>query len=189
MLGQPPGRRLVGDVAALEQQRIQLGRRLQGVAPVDEQGSTVPQNDRQPGGAGEAGQPGEALGGRRQVLAPMLIGQRQDQAVEALLGQDRAQTGEAHRDRRLGRFCGRDLGLEPAQMLAQLQGVRGCDQIEPGIGLEAHRRRGHALEQGQHVLHRALDAARLEQPRERGGRGRAHRHRQSRRRSKCGGQP
>jgi len=61
---------------------------LEGVAAIDEYGGLVAQHDRHAGGAGEAGQPGEAHGRRRQILALMVVGMGNDKAGETCGGLD-----------------------------------------------------------------------------------------------------
>ena len=51
----------VDQMAELEEPAIDLGRGLQGVAAIDEDRRRSVQNDRQPGRAGEAGQPSQPL--------------------------------------------------------------------------------------------------------------------------------
>ena len=77
-----PGRgRFVGDVADLEHRRIDLVSDLQCVAPVDEDRRLPPEHDRQARRAGEAGQPGQALGMGRHIFALMRVGARDDEAL------------------------------------------------------------------------------------------------------------
>ena len=89
-----------------EQGRVGLGAHLQGVASVDEDRRRVGKHDRGSGGAGEAGQPGEAFGRGRQVFALVLVGMGHDEAGEArfcqFLAQPRQSVGEAGLARRRG---------------------------------------------------------------------------------------
>ena len=62
---------------------VDLVAHLQRVAPVDEDRRAVGEHDRGAGRAGEAGQPGEPLLGRRHVFVLMPVGARHDEAVEA----------------------------------------------------------------------------------------------------------
>ena len=54
------------------------------IAAIDEQDGAVGQHERDPGRAGEAGQPGEPLGAGRHVFVLVAIGARHDEAVEAV---------------------------------------------------------------------------------------------------------
>jgi hypothetical protein len=62
---------------------VHLFRGLDRVTPVDHQGRCVLEDDRRAGGAGEAGQPGEALGTLRHVFALVFVGAGNDEAFEA----------------------------------------------------------------------------------------------------------
>ena len=85
------GRRLLGDVAALPQRRIGLRGELQHVAAIGEHRRAVGQHHREAGAAGEAGQPGQPLGGGGDVFAQMLVRARHDEAFQFLPDQFRAQ--------------------------------------------------------------------------------------------------
>ena len=98
--------RLVDQVADLEQRGIGLRRRLQRIAAVDEERGALGQHDRQPGRAGEAGQPGEPLAAGRHVFALMLVGARHDEAVEPARRQLLAQQREPRRARQPGEILG-----------------------------------------------------------------------------------
>ena len=76
------GRRL-DQVHDREQRGVDLLARLQRVAAVDEQRGAVRQHDRGAGRAGEAGQPGEPLLGRRHIFALVAVGVRHDEAGRA----------------------------------------------------------------------------------------------------------
>ena len=88
------GRRL-GEMDDLEQLAVDLLGGLKRIAAVDEQHRAALQHDRQPGRTGEAGQPGEALVGRRYVFVLMPVGPRQDKSGQAAAGQFRAQGGHS----------------------------------------------------------------------------------------------
>ena len=62
---------------------VDLLGRLQRVAAVDEDCGLLGQHDRQPRRAGKAGQPGQPLLGRRDILILLLIGARNDEAGRA----------------------------------------------------------------------------------------------------------
>ena len=61
---------------------VDLRRRLQRVAAVDEQSRLVAEHDRQAGRAREARQPQKPLGARRHVFVLMLVGARNDEPGE-----------------------------------------------------------------------------------------------------------
>ena len=85
---------LVGDVAVLVEAAVHLRRRLQGVAPVDEERRLPGQHDRHARGAREAGEPGQALRAPCDVLALVLVAQRHHEAVEALPRERGPERGE-----------------------------------------------------------------------------------------------
>ncbi len=87
------GGRVLGDVQALPQRGIGLLRELQDVAAIGEHGRAIGQHDGEAGTAGEAGQPGETLGGGGDVLAQMLVGARDDEAVQSNTADFRPQFG------------------------------------------------------------------------------------------------
>ncbi len=98
-------RRLVDQVTELEQLAVDLLRGLQRVAAVDEHRGALAQHDREPGRAGEAGEPGEALAARRHVFALMLVGARHDEAVDTAARQLSAQARKplrARQEREIG---------------------------------------------------------------------------------------
>ena len=95
--GDPFGRRLLGQMAVFVERAVDLGADLQGVAAVAEHGGPIGQHDGEPGRAGEAGEPGEPLRPERHVLALVLVGARNDEAVEAASRQLGAERGEARR--------------------------------------------------------------------------------------------
>jgi hypothetical protein len=63
---------------------------LQGVATIDEHGRRVGEHDREASRAGEAGEPGQPLGGRRNVFPQVLVGARDDEAGEPAPGKFRS---------------------------------------------------------------------------------------------------
>ena len=77
---QPPVRRLLDQMLDGEQRGIDLLAHLQRVAAVDEQHRALHQHDRGAGRPGKAGEPGEALLGRRHVFVLMAVGARNDEA-------------------------------------------------------------------------------------------------------------
>ena len=82
MLHEPVRRLLIRHQQDLETAEVGLLAHLQGVAAVDEKGRRPGANDRGAGRAGEAGQPGQPLGGRRHVLALVLVGAGHEEGVE-----------------------------------------------------------------------------------------------------------
>jgi hypothetical protein len=90
----PARRRRLGEMAMLEHGPVDLVGRLQRVAPVDEDRRPLGKNDGRPRGAGEAGQPSEALRRLRHILALVLVGARHDEAVETPCGERPAQGGQ-----------------------------------------------------------------------------------------------
>ena len=80
-----------------EQGGVDLIAHLQQIASVDEDHRAVAEHDRGAGRAGETGEPGEALVGRRHVFVLMAVGARNDEAVEPAALQLCAQGGEAAR--------------------------------------------------------------------------------------------
>ncbi len=150
VLGQPIRRRLLGDMAAIVEFARHLVLELQRVAPVGEDGGAAAQHDRHAGRPGEAGQPGQALGVGRDVLALVLVAARNDEARNAEARQFRAQRREP-----LGRTR-RNPGLKPRgdRLLARLQRVREGgrrrlgDKAHPGIRVFQLGRGQDAFDQG-----------------------------------------
>ncbi len=85
LLLEPSARRMLGDVPALEQRLVDLRRDLHGIAPVREDRGLLHQHEDLGRRSGESGQPGDALGVVRKVLAAVLVGAGQEEAVDALL--------------------------------------------------------------------------------------------------------
>ena len=82
----------------------------------------------------------------------MLVGERQDQAVQPPCGQLGAQPAQPFRD---GRFLERDPGelvLHVQEADAQLACLGRRHEIQPGVGLGSGRRRDHAADQLGDVL-------------------------------------
>ena len=146
-------------MADLENLGVDLLRRLQGVAAIDEQRGAVGEHDGKPGGAGEARQPGETLAGGRHVFALMLVRARNDEAVEP----PRRQFLTQQRDPRRARQAREILGGEPVavvgcQIVFQLlerfgQGWRGWVGYEgvPGRA-DLGRRRQYSGDQAGHLV-------------------------------------
>lgn len=80
---QPARWRIGNEVADRKQLAVDLLARLDCVAAVDEDAGLVRQYDRRTGGAGEAGQPGEALGAGRHVFVLMLVGAGDNESRQA----------------------------------------------------------------------------------------------------------
>ncbi len=112
----PRARRRVDEVLDRKQRAVDLVAGLGGIAAVDEQRGLVGEDDRGPGRAGEAGEPGEALLARRQIFVLEPVGMRHDEAVEPAPRELFAQRCDARRRR--GGFRrvveGLELGVERA---------------------------------------------------------------------------
>ena len=83
ILTEPFRWRHLDQMGALEQVRIELLFRLDGVTAIDEYDSAVAQHHQRSRRAGKAGQPGQTLARLGDIFVPMLIGQRNDEAVDA----------------------------------------------------------------------------------------------------------
>ena len=92
---------------------VHLRRRLQGIAPVDEERRPLGQHDRHAGRAREAGEPGQALRAPRHVLALVLVAERHHEAVEPPPREFGSERREAVRRLR-GVDAVRRLGVRPA---------------------------------------------------------------------------
>ena len=80
-----PGRHAaVHGISDLEQANIDLVWRLQSIAAVDEQSGLILHHHRRTGRASEAGGPGQAVVGVRQVLVVVLVLVRNDETVQTL---------------------------------------------------------------------------------------------------------
>jgi len=82
-------------VPELEQTCVGLGGELQGVAAVGEHRGSLGEHDGQTGAAGEPGEPAEAFGARRDVFAEVLVGARDEEAVEVLDAHGATHSGQA----------------------------------------------------------------------------------------------
>src|SRR5690606_7429448 len=82
MFSQPGRERRFAYMPVLIEPGIRLLFGLQRVASVDEEGSPLLENRCKPGGAAEAGQPKQALGGGRYILPLMLICTRHQEAID-----------------------------------------------------------------------------------------------------------
>ena len=103
--GDPGVGRFLGDLQRGEGLGIDLSPHRQRIAAVDEDGGTVGQDDGKAGRAAKAGEPGQALGSARHILALMLVGTRHHETAESPLLQLGAQRLQSRRR------CGR--GAEP----------------------------------------------------------------------------
>ena len=106
-------------------------RGLQRVAAVDEQRGAVGQHHRATGRAGEAGQPGQPLLGRRHVFVLMAVGARHDEAGEPAprqLGAQRATRGP------VAARCGSSNDWKRASNMRQSMGAgRGAAMRAAGL--------------------------------------------------------
>ena len=93
----PGRRRLVDHMLHGKDGPVDLRRRLQRVAAVDEQGRLAGEHDRQARRTREAGQPQQPLGAGRHVFVLMLVGARRDETGEPARREFGAQSGEARR--------------------------------------------------------------------------------------------
>jgi hypothetical protein len=84
-----------GEVAIGVERAIHLIAHLQRVAPVGEDRRRFGEHHRTARRSAEAGQPGEALGIAADIFAHVLVGQRDDEAVELPGGEFGAQGGKA----------------------------------------------------------------------------------------------
>ena len=71
------------EVMALISVPVHLGLGLEGIAAVHEQGGAVPQHHREPGGAGETGEPGQAFRAPGHEFALVFVAAPDDETVEA----------------------------------------------------------------------------------------------------------
>ena len=82
ILFQPLVRRRLDEMLDREQRSVDLLAHLQCIASIDEQCGAIHQHDRDAGGAGKAGEPGQPLLRGRHVFVLMPIGARHDEARE-----------------------------------------------------------------------------------------------------------
>ena len=94
MLFQPGRQGLLGDVARRKQIGVHLLAHLQGITAVDEDRRLVGHHAGHAGGAVETGQPGQALGRRRHILALVFVAARHQEAVDLAPRQFLAQSGQ-----------------------------------------------------------------------------------------------
>ena len=130
--------RLVGQMDRHDQVRIHLLPGLQRVTAIDEQRRPVSEDDRQPGRAGEAGQPGKPFGLPGHELALMSIRARHHHPVEPVRLEHRAQRRKPPCGR--GRYlqAGRVSGPAiPEKGLAKRPGRRLDHKIHPGLAIES----------------------------------------------------
>ncbi len=81
-------------VADFEKPLVDLVADLEGIAAIHEHGGLVLEDHRRPGGAGEAGRPGQPVVGRGQVFVLVLVLVRHEEAVQPLLGHGLADQGK-----------------------------------------------------------------------------------------------
>jgi hypothetical protein len=114
MLRKPVFRRRIGQRLDMPSLAIDLFRRLQGIAAVDENRGLLRQHDRQAGRTGEAGEPGQPLLGRRDIFILLLIGagnhESRQLSARQLLAERRKPGGQ--RDPAFGLFECLEMGLE-----------------------------------------------------------------------------
>ena len=82
-VGREPARgRHIGDVLRRKQLGVDLAAHLNDVASIDEDRRFFHQDDGESGRACEARKPGEALGGGRDIFVLVLVGARNEKAIE-----------------------------------------------------------------------------------------------------------
>ena len=103
----PLDRRILDDVTQFKHAWVRLRLGLLGVASIDEQRSLVFENNREPGRAGEARQPKQALCAGGHIFVLMLVRARNDKSVDPRLlkgaTQRRNPLGSLLRPARLGK--------------------------------------------------------------------------------------
>ncbi len=117
MLRQPVFRRRIGQRLDAPGLVIDLFRRLQGVAAIDEYRGLLRQHDRHSGGSGEPGQPGQPLFRWRDIFILLLIGAGNHEsgqlAPRQFLAKCRQPRGQ--RDAAFGLFECLEMGFEHRQ--------------------------------------------------------------------------
>ena len=93
--GDPFARRFLRDAAEFEHRRVRLALHLLRVSAVNKQRRRVLQDHREPGRAGESGQPSQPLGVGGHVFVLVLIRARDDEPCKPLLRQFGAQLAHA----------------------------------------------------------------------------------------------
>ena len=166
VLAEPFRRGLLDQMAALEQRRVELRLRLDGIAAVDEHRGALRKHDEHAGRAGKPRQPGEALRARGHVFVAMLVGQRHDEAVQVPRPELLAQPVQPLRERRLLDRNVRQFVLQPQQTGAQLVRLGERDEIQPGVRLGAGRSGDDAADQLTNFLYGPNHARCRQQPRQ-----------------------
>ncbi len=155
VLGDVVGRRGAHQVADLPAGAVDLLAGLQGVATVDEQRRPVGEHHGDAGRAGESGQPGQPFGAERQMLAHVLVGARQHEAVDMRRRQGGAQPVQPVAVRP-GR--GRSQGVAQRGQCGRQRGVGARrDQRDPGVLGIGGRRGGDPRQARPQVGRRPVD--------------------------------
>ncbi len=148
----------------LEQRHIHLVADLQGIAAVDEDGGLLRQHDGDAGRAREAGEPGQALGPRRDIFALMLIGPGYQEAGQAAAGQFLSQCSKTLGTGLQG--SGRGLRRQPAPERIELGPAaavgRGGDEVDPVLGMLPLRGGKHPGEKAANLRQINADAGFLQ---------------------------
>ena len=92
---EPVGGRCCRDRNIIEQAAVDLRADLQGIASVGEHRGLRPEHRRRPGRTAEPRQPRQPLGIAADIFAHMFVGQRHDEAGNAVAGKLVTQSGEA----------------------------------------------------------------------------------------------
>ena len=95
MLAEPVRDAAARQLRDLYRRKVDLGARLHGVAAIDEQHRRLLAHDCEPGRARKAGEPLQALGAGRDVLALVLVGAWDEIGVELCRGHEPAQLLDA----------------------------------------------------------------------------------------------
>ena len=162
LLRDPIRRRLLDQVMELVELASHLSARLKRITPVDEHRRLLRQHNRGTGGAGEAREPGEALGARRDILALVLVAARHDEAGKPapreLGAQQRQALGVGRRARGRSQALGPHFGRE-RQELSLERGTRfRRDELEPGAPILGHGCGNDACDKGAHGSDVAADS-------------------------------
>ena len=150
-------------MGAFEQLRIELLFRLHGVTTVDEHDSTVAKNHQRSGRAGKAGEPRQPLARAGDVFVSMLVGKRNDKAIQTERGQRRLEPLQPIGDG-LGWVCAPLVeGSEAVpEKIAQVSGIGRSNEIQPGVGIKALGGGEDAYQDVVDLADRFLDAVRRE---------------------------
>jgi hypothetical protein len=148
MLLEPAAQGAVDQVTALEQVGVDFLGELDGIAPIAQHRRSVHEHGRLCCRAGEAGQPCDPLGRTWQILAAVLVGAHQHEAIDTALAKDVAQPAEASGVIGGARGGAAQRGPPLPEASHKVVGQVGSDQLEPSIRIEARRRCVNTGQQG-----------------------------------------